>query len=49
VRVLCGAGVNSGEDVATALKLGADGVLLASAVTKASDPAAVLANLLSQL
>lgn len=48
-RVLCGAGVQSGEDLAMALKLGADGVLLASAVTKAKDPGAALAALLAGL
>ncbi|HUR68520.1 MAG TPA: triose-phosphate isomerase [Candidatus Thermoplasmatota archaeon] len=49
VRVLCGAGVQTGEDLAAALKLGADGVLLASAVTKAKDPGAALAQLLTGL
>lgn len=48
-RVLCGAGVQSAEDLAMALKLGADGILLASAVTKAKDPGAALAGLLSGL
>ena len=37
VRVLCGAGVKNGQDVATAISLGAEGVLLASGVTKAND------------
>ena len=49
IRVLCGAGVNSGEDVAKALELGAEGVLLASAVTKAENPAEVLSDLLSRI
>ena len=49
VRVLCGAGVQSGEDLAMALKLGADGVLLASAVTKAKDPEAAFRGLLTAL
>lgn len=49
VRVLCGAGVQNGDDVAMALKLGADGVLLASAVTKAKDPGAAMAELLRGL
>ena len=49
VRVLCGAGVKNGQAVATAISLGAAGVLLASGVTKANDPAAVLADLVSQL
>lgn len=49
VRVLCGAGVKSGADVAKAVELGAEGVLLASGVTKASDVSAVLADLVSSL
>ena len=48
-QLLVGAGVKNGEDVATALKLGAKGVLLASGVTKAEDPAAALRNLASGL
>lgn len=43
--VLCGAGVKSAADVEAALKLGAHGVLLASGVVKAKDPAAALHNL----
>ena len=42
VRVLCGAGVKNGQDVATAISLGAEGVLLASGVTKANDIPGVL-------
>ena len=38
VLALCGAGITSGEDVRRALELGADGVLLASAVAKAPRP-----------
>ncbi|MBO58040.1 MAG: triose-phosphate isomerase [Euryarchaeota archaeon] len=49
VRVLCGAGVKNGEDVAMAIQLGTEGVLLASGVTKASNPEAVLADLVSSL
>jgi triosephosphate isomerase len=49
VRVLCGAGVKNGADVAAALALGTEGVLLASGVTSAEYPAAVLADLVSQL
>jgi triosephosphate isomerase len=37
VPVLCGAGVESGEDVKRALELGAQGVLVASAIVKARD------------
>ncbi|NPA23637.1 MAG: triose-phosphate isomerase [Crenarchaeota archaeon] len=37
VKVLCGAGVESGEDVRRALELGAEGVLVASAIVKAKN------------
>jgi len=36
--VLCGAGISHGEDVNVALKLGAQGVLVASGIVKAKDP-----------
>ena len=49
VMVLCGAGVKNGADVATAIELGTVGVLLASGVTKADDPIAVLNDLVSCL
>lgn len=49
VRVLCGAGVKTGKDVATAIELGAEGVLLASGVTKASDVESVMRDLVSSL
>lgn len=45
VRVLCGAGISRGEDVSAALRLGADGVLLASGVVRAPDPLKVLLEL----
>gem|GEM_PF-42119 len=38
VRILCGAGISSGEDVRKAIELETDGVLLASAVAKHPDP-----------
>jgi len=38
IIVLCGAGVSHGEDVAEALKLGTQGVLVASSVVKAKNP-----------
>ncbi len=47
VRVLCGAGVKNGSDVRKAIELGAEGVLLASGVTKAEDVNAVLDDLSS--
>ena len=42
VTILCGAGISTGEDVATALKLGTQGVLVASGVVKAKDPYAII-------
>ncbi|MDO8055947.1 MAG: triose-phosphate isomerase [Candidatus Hermodarchaeota archaeon] len=42
---LCGAGISTGEDVAAALKLGTQGVLLASGVTKAKNPQQVLEDM----
>jgi len=38
VMVLCGAGITKSEDVAAALRLGTEGVLVASSVVKAKDP-----------
>ncbi|PWR71839.1 triose-phosphate isomerase [Methanospirillum stamsii] len=49
VKVLTGAGIHSGKCVKTAIDLGTDGVLLASSVVKAEDPAAVLRDLVSLL
>jgi triosephosphate isomerase len=42
VTILCGAGITRGEDVAAALRLGTQGVLVASGVVKAKDPYTVL-------
>jgi len=42
VVVLCGAGLTKGEDAAAALRLGTEGVLVASGVVKAKDPYRVL-------
>ncbi len=39
---LCGAGISTKEDVKAALDLGTKGILVASAVVKANDPAGVL-------
>ena len=47
--VLCGAGIKTGKDVARALELGADGVLLASGVVRSKDPGASLADLVRYL
>ena len=43
VAILCGAGISTGDDVYAALKLGTDGILVASGVVKAKDPGEVLA------
>lgn len=48
-KLLIGAGIKNGEDVRIAIRLGAKGVLLASGVTKADDPKAVLMDLASGL
>ncbi|MEM2967936.1 MAG: triose-phosphate isomerase [Candidatus Bathyarchaeia archaeon] len=42
ITILCGAGISRGEDVATAIRLGTQGVLVASAIVKAKDPYSVL-------
>jgi triosephosphate isomerase len=49
VKILCGAGVKNGKDVAKAIELGAEGVLLASGVVKAKDKEAVLRDLISDI
>jgi triosephosphate isomerase len=42
VVILCGAGISHGEDVVAALKLGTQGVLVASGIVKAKNPYAVM-------
>lgn len=42
VVVLCGAGLTKGEDVAAALRLGTEGILVASGIVKAKDQYKVL-------
>jgi len=49
ICVLCGAGVKNGKDVAKAIELGADGVLLASGVVKAKNKENVIRDLASGL
>ena len=49
VKVLTGAGIQSGECVKIAVDLGTDGVLLASSVVKAKEPGVVLRDLVSKL
>ena len=45
VTILCGAGITSGEDVREALRLGTQGVLVASGVVKAKDQLAAIEDL----
>jgi triosephosphate isomerase len=45
VKVLCGAGITNGEDAAAAIRLGADGILVASGVVKSKDPYVILLEL----
>ncbi len=42
VTILCGAGISHGEDVVAALKLGTQGVLVASGIVKAKDPYTII-------
>ncbi len=49
IAVLCGAGVKTSTDLRKAIDLGAHGVLLASGVVKAKDPAGALRELASGL
>jgi triosephosphate isomerase len=44
MAILCGAGISTGEDVYAALKLGANGILVASGVVKSPKPEGVLAD-----
>ena len=48
MKVLTGAGIQSGDCVKIAVDLGTDGVLLASSVVKAQEPATVLRDLVSK-
>ena len=47
--VLCGAGIVSGEDVSAALRLGAEGVLVASGIVKSDDPEAKIREMAGRL
>jgi triosephosphate isomerase len=46
VKVLCGAGISTSEDVAVSLELGTVGVILASAVVKSKNPERAIKELL---
>ena len=49
VKVLCGAGVTSAEDVSKALELGSEGVLVASGIVKSKDPRIVLQSMANMM
>ena len=49
IKVLCGAGISTGDDMKAAMDLGADGVLLASGLVKAENPKEALLDLVSKL
>jgi len=49
VAILCGAGITNGEDVSAAIRLGTNGVLVASGVVKAKDQRAALMDLANGL
>ncbi|MFW9889767.1 MAG: triose-phosphate isomerase [Candidatus Thorarchaeota archaeon] len=49
VTILCGAGIGTGDDVKAAIKLGSQGVLLASAVAKSDKPEDVLKDLIEPI
>ena len=49
VKVLCGAGITTGDDMKAAMDLGADGVLLASGIIKAESPKDALLDLVSKI
>lgn len=49
VKVLCGAGITTGDDMKAAMDLGADGVLLASGIIKAESPKEALLDLVSKI
>jgi triosephosphate isomerase len=49
VKVLCGAGIKNGIDVAKAIELGSAGVLLASGVIKSKNKEKVIRDLISDI
>lgn len=49
VKVLCGAGVKNGRDVAKAIELGSVGVLLASGIIKSKNKEKAIRNLISEI
>ena len=49
IPVLCGAGISRGTDVAKAIELGAKGAAVASAITTAKNPGAVVRDLVKSM
>ncbi|MBU4535809.1 MAG: triose-phosphate isomerase [Euryarchaeota archaeon] len=49
VKVLCGAGISTGDDMKAALELGSEGVLLASGIILAKNPEKALLDLVSKI
>lgn len=49
VKVLCGAGISTGDDMKAALDLGSQGVLLASGIIMAQNPEKALMDLISKI
>lgn len=49
VTILCGAGITKGDDVAAALRLGTEGVLIASGVVRAKDQYAALLDIVEAM
>ena len=49
VRVLCGAGISTGDDLKAAIELGSEGVLLASGIIHADDPKKPLMDHVSKI
>lgn len=49
IKVLCGAGISTGDDMKAAIDLGAEGVLLASGIIKANNQEKALLDLVSKI
>lgn len=49
VKILCGAGISTAEDLKAAIELGTDGVLLASGIVKSKDQKTALLKLIEPL
>ncbi len=49
IELLCGAGISSGKDVERAIELGANGVLVASAIVKSNSPESMALEMVKAL